>query len=57
MKLEFNTIYYGYLKESPFKYYISILGGRSKAMLILLIWGGVQNLGNPAYRILARSLK
>ena len=40
MKLEFNTIYYGYLNESPFKYYISILGGRSKAMLILLIWGG-----------------
>ena len=38
-KLEFDTIYYAYLIESPFKYYISILGG-SEAMLILLIEGG-----------------
>ena len=26
-KLEFDTIYYAYLNKSPFKYYISILGG------------------------------
>ena len=26
-KLEFHTIYNVYLNESPFKYYISILGG------------------------------
>ena len=46
VKLEFDTIYYAYLYESPFKYYISILG-----------WGwGVQNSGKPAYIILARSL-
>ena len=48
MKLEFDTIYYAYLNESPFKYYISIfayLGG-----------GGVQNSGKPAYIIVARSL-
>ena len=49
-KLEFDTLYYGYLIESPFKYYISILGGvgGSEAMLIL---------GKPAYIILARSLR
>ena len=44
-KLEFDTLYYAYLNESPFKYYISILGGV-----------GVQNLGKPANIILARSL-
>ena len=43
-KLEFDMIYYAYLNESPFKYYISILGGV-----------GVQNSGKPAYIILARS--
>ena len=26
MKLEFDNIYYAYLNEAPFKYYISILG-------------------------------
>ena len=38
-KLEFDMIYYVYLNELPFKYYISILGGGggSEAMLILLI--------------------
>ena len=38
-KLEFDTIYYANLNESPFKYYISILGGGggSEAMLIVLI--------------------
>ena len=36
-KLEFDTVYYAYLKESLFKYYISILGGGGEAMLILLI--------------------
>ena len=44
-KLKFITIYNGYSNKSPFKYYISILGG----------WG-VQNSGKPAYMILARSL-
>ena len=58
-KLEFDTIYYAYLNESPFKYYISILGGwGSEAMFILLKKGGVvQNWANPAYIIFARSLK
>ena len=57
-KPEFNTIYHTYSKESPSKYYISVLGGGggSEAMLIVLIWGGVQNLGKPAFIILARSL-
>ena len=45
-KLEFDTIYYTYLNISPFKYYISILGGV-----------GVRNSGKPAYIILARSLR
>ena len=38
-KLEFDTIYNAYSNESPFKYYISILGvgGGSEAMLMLLI--------------------
>ena len=44
-KLDFDTIYYAYLNESPFKYYKSILGGV-----------GVQNSGKPVYIILARSL-
>ena len=45
-KPEFNTIYNTYSNESPFKYYISILGGGggSEAMLMLLIKGHpVQN--------------
>ena len=47
-KLEFDMIYYAYLNDSPFKYYIS---------LFLLFRGvGVQNLGKPAYVILACSL-
>ena len=49
MKLEFNTIYYVYSNKFPFKYYISIIGGRSEAMLILLIqgvgWGGGSRIG------------
>ena len=58
-KLEFDTIYYAYLNESPFKYYISILGGGegSEAMLVLLIEGeGVKKLAKPAYIILALAL-
>ena len=54
-KLASKTIYYVYSNESQFKYHISILGGKgSEAMLIL--GGGVKNLGKPAYIILARSL-
>ena len=44
-KLEFDTIYYTYLNESPFKYYISFLGV------------GGPEFGKPAYIILARSLR
>ena len=52
-KLEFDTIHYAYLNDSPFKYYISILGGGgSEAMLILLIQGGDPESGKI---ILARS--
>ena len=32
-KLKFGTIYYAYLNELPFKYYISILGGVGKPCL------------------------
>ena len=58
-KLEFNTIYNTYVKKSPFKYYISILGGvwGPAYFAYLRGWMGVQNLGKPAYIILARSLR
>ena len=36
-KLEFYTIYNAYVKKSPFTYYISILGGRSRIQENLLI--------------------
>ena len=42
-----------------FKYYISILGGGSRPVLILLTQGGMwgfQNLGKPADIILERSV-
>ena len=57
-KIGFDIIYYAYLNESPFKYYISILGGVGglKPGLFCLFRGGVQNLGKPAYIMLARSL-
>ena len=57
-KLEFDTIYHAYLNESPFKYYISILGGVGglRPCLLCLFGGGVQNSGKPAYIILAHSL-
>ena len=58
-KLEFDTIYYAYLNESPFNYYISILGGVGglrPGLLCLFRGWGVQNSGKPAYMILARSL-
>ena len=63
-KLEFDRIYYAYLNESPFKYFISILGwgvGGLRPCLFCLfrgvrVGGGVQNLGKPAYMIIARSL-
>ena len=59
-KPEFATIYYAYMNESPFKYYISILGGPG-GLRPCLFWlfrerGGVQNWGKPAYIILARSI-
>ena len=59
-KLDFDTIYYAYLNESPFKYYISILGGggglRPCLFCLFRGGGGGQNSGKPAYIILARSL-
>ena len=57
-KLKFDTIYYSYLKELLFKYYISILGGVGglRPCLVCLFRGGVKNSGKPAYIILARSL-
>ena len=59
-KLEFNTICYAYSNKSPFKYYISILGGvgglRSCIFCLFREGWGVKNLGKPAYIILARSL-
>ena len=61
MKLEFNTIYYGYSNKSPFKYHLSILWGVGGLRSCLFCFfrgggGGVQNLGKPAYIILAHSL-
>ena len=47
--LEFDTIYYAYLNEQPFKYYISILGGVGglRPCLFCLFRGRVKNWGNP----------
>ena len=46
-KLDFDTIYYAYLNESPFKYYISILGGVGglRQGLFLLFKGGGPEFG------------
>ena len=58
-KPEFDTIYNAYLNESPFKYYISVLGGVGglrPCFFCFFRGGGVQNLGKPAYIILERSL-
>ena len=58
-KLEFDKIYYAYLNKSPFKYYISILGGmgvKGHAYFAYLGGWGVKNSGKLAYIILARSL-
>ena len=44
-KLKINTIYKAYLNESPFKYYISILGGGERLGLCLFLLfreGGVR---------------
>ena len=49
---QYMTIYEARLNESPFKYFISILGGGSEAMLILLIYGKFQNI----HEILAKIL-
>ena len=57
-KLDFDTIYYAYLNESPFKYYTVIFGGVEglrPGLFRLFRGGGVQNSGKPAYIILARS--
>ena len=47
MKLEFDTIYHAYSNESPFKYYISILGGVRGQMpcLFCLFRGGGPEFG------------
>ena len=57
-KLKFTTIYNTYSNKSPFKYYISILGGVGglRPCLFAYFRGGVQNLEKPAYIILERSL-
>ena len=50
-------IHYAYLYESPFKYYISILGGWGVwGHAYFAYLGGVQNWGKPAYIKLACSL-
>ena len=48
-KLEFDMIYYAYLNKSPFKYYISILGGVGglKPCLLCLFRGG--GMGGPEF--------
>ena len=49
-KLEFDTIYYAYLIESPFKYYISILGGmggRRPCLFCLFRGSGGPEFGKP----------
>ena len=48
-----------YLIKTPFKYYISILGGVGglrPCLFCLFRGGGVQNSGKPTYAILPRSL-
>ena len=59
-KVEFKTIYYAYVNESPLKYYISILGGLEVLGHAYFAYlgkgGGGQNSGKPAYILLARSL-
>ena len=59
-KLEFDTIYNAYSNKSPFKYYISVLGGvgglRPCLFCLFCLFRGVQNLGKPAYIILERPL-
>ena len=43
--------------ELPFKYYISILGGRGlRPCFFAYLGGGIQNSRTPAYIILASSL-
>ena len=57
---QFDMIYYAHLNESPFKCYISILGGVGGLRPCLFAYfrggGGVQKLGKPSYIILERSL-
>ena len=57
-KPEFDMIYYAYLNKSPFKYYVSILGGWGVRPCLFCLFRrvGVQNSGKSAYIILARSL-
>ena len=47
-KPEFDTVYNAYLNESPFKYYISVLGGVGglRPCLFCLFRGGV---GGPEF--------
>ena len=55
-KLEFDTIYYAYFNESPFKYYISILGGvRGLRPRLFCLFRGGPGFGKTYYIILARS--
>ena len=49
-------IYYADLNESPFKYYISNLGGGVWDHAYFAYLGGVQNSGKPSQVILAHSL-
>ena len=44
-KLEFDTIYYAYLNESPFKYYISILGGWGLRLCLFCLFRGGPEFG------------
>ena len=52
-------IYNAYSNKSPFKYYISILGGVGglRPCLFTYFRGVVQNYEKPAYIILERSLR